>query len=574
MKKPSLILLFLVSCLITIAQTKYEPQVLILAPGITKYEKSLAKELAEINAELQSQIGQNEDGQILSSPEFLKQPENFQLMIKSEQEFLKQVNFFKLASSISEQFLIYRFYEKFPNSLIKLKNATSDGTLENLKGYAAAEQLQYVLNFSSIELYKKLGKSYSKMSVQLYDSETNSILLNKTFVGDSRNPGFEFSCKDKSLNCTMNNALAQVLAEVIGFIASNSPTLQKEKQLQQERVIMLSESYFVRAFDKEPLKAIISPLDSNINLDIAYQGFFNSDKTKFVAFFLQLIDPVDFQKLRENNDDKNVNIISSKDIGDENFLDDVPQTYAYVVKGVKYKGEWYYEKSNVTYFDAPTLIDGQQRYFSNLLKWNFFKANSTDANPEFWETKLFEKVPDLTKDPHWEEGAKEMWKADEINNKPYIGMYEIVVGRLRKQVADSNLIFEAKTEQVFKVAYQKLKLANSSMYAEISAHSVIFPQNKLVAINPVLITNQNGQQTIHYFVLSVADSSVYEWEYFEPLSIEGKFYGEDVVKQIGSLTDWNFSIDNLDDMAFWDKYVFLKADGKFRYLKRLFPDGR
>jgi len=62
---------------------------------------------------------------------------------------------------------------------------------------------------------------------------------------------------------------------------------------------------------------------------------------------------------------------------------------------------------------------------------------------------------------------------------------------------------------------------------------------------------------------------LYEWNYFETLAIKGNLFGSEVVDQIGSLTEWNFSVDNLNDEKFWNQYVLLKQGNGYKYLKEI-----
>ena len=560
-------ILLLIFTVVT-GQTKYEPQILILAPNRTTCEKSLDKDVSDYNTKLKQSQAMSDKSKLFDSSDFKNQPENIQAMAKSEVVFSKNLDFYKQASLLSEQFLTYLLFEKFPNLLINLVDAKSDGTLTNLKAFAENGKLQYVLNFTSIELYKEKKESHIRINVQFYDIKTNSILLDKSYTGDWNNPGFEFCCTDKTIECTLNNALSQALNDLVSTIASNSPTLIREKELQQERGEVLVNKYYDLAFDKQSLKGIIPPSDSTININKAYQALFNTDKTKFVAFFIQQVPSQNLKSLTDSKKDNDVHIISGKDIKDKGILDDIPKTYSYIVKGVKFNDKWYYEKSDVTYFEAHNMNDGMQKYFNNLQQWNFFKENSIDFNPDFWETMLFKKVPDLTKDPKWGKYGESIWKTDEINNRDYIGMYEIVADAMKEQVQVRNTVFGEHSKKLFSSLYQSLKKTDPVNYSDISEHSLIFPIDNSVVINPVLITNSKGVKTAHYFVLLNDKNEFYEWTYFNPKEVKDDLWGDEVVEQIGSLTSWDFSVDNLNDKKFWNEYVLLKSGDSYKYLKQ------
>jgi len=565
MKKQLFTLIILLVSILTFAQEKLEPTILILSPNETKYEKSFKKEITGYNNSIVKNNNTSETESYLKSEDFLSQPENIREMIKSEIEFAKNIDFFKNASSISEQFLAYRFFEKFPNLLIILKDKKSDGSLTNLKSISENEKFQYILNFSKIELYKQNDVGYAEIQIQLFDNISNSIILDKSYVGDWNNPGFEFACANESINCTINNALSKALNDIIYTIAINSPTLKKEKQLSQERFNILSNEYLRKEFDEQFLKTILSNNDNK-----PFQLLLNDDKTKFVAFFIEQVSSQDFKNLTKNKKDKNVKIISPNDIKDKEFLEEIPRTYAYIIKAVKYNYKWYYEKSNVTYFQANSIKEGQEQYFNNLQQWNFFKENSTELNPDFWETKLFEKVPDLKKDPDWDKYGDDMWKSDELNNRNYIGLYEIVADSLRKVKQSKNTSFEEQlNENIFKPAYEILKKNNPVRYTKLSVHSLIYSENRDLAINPVLVTDKNGIKKLHYFVAFNNSQKLYEWFYFEPVAIKGNLFGSKVVDQIGSITEWNFSVDNLNDEIFWNQYVLLKQGNDYKYLKKI-----
>jgi hypothetical protein len=414
-------------CLRTVAQATYEPQVLILAPGNIQIEKGFEGEIARLNDAAKAH---RPHPSVSEQEEMRKQPENIQRMVTSETAFFRDMNFAKQASFISEQFLAYKFSEKFPNLLILLKDTQSNGKLDDLRKMAEGAGLQYVLNFPSLSFFKEGGGSHARLAVQLYDHGSNTLLIDTAFVGDWDNPGFEFACESGTLSCTINNSVSQALDRVVEAVVTNSPTVKRERQLWQERLQVVRTEYY-RSFDNSIVQDAVPNTDSTIVEGHLYQLLVSKDRQKFVAFFLEKTTGRNFKSLAESKGDNDVQVLSSKKITDSGYLDAIPSTYAYIVKAVKYQGKWYYEKSNATYFEPQDGEGGRLQYFNSVQDWGFFQGNSSIISEDFWETHLFEKVKDLRKDPDWDKYGKTIWKQEEEENRPYIGMYQIVADRLK-----------------------------------------------------------------------------------------------------------------------------------------------
>lgn len=424
------ILIALLAFSVACAQQEYEPQILILSPTRSAYDKIFENEIREFGDRLKTDSLESEKE--MQSEDFRKQPPNIQRMLRSEFAYMKNLDFFKLISITSEQYLAYRFYERFTNLLVLLSDSVSDGQVPGLQRAAAQSGLQYVVNFPATVFYKEDGISYARIRVQLYDNISGSLLIDSSYTGDWSNPGFEFSCRDSTLGCSVNNALAGALDDVIGAIALRSPTLMRERALYEEREDVLINNYHLKSFDRSFITSVISPADSAISMASLYYGLVNDDKTKFVGFFLEHRPSQALGQLKDRADDKAVNIISNKNVRDSNYFD-TPETYAYIVSGVRYKGKWYYEKRDVSYFEAEDAESGRLDFLNNLQDRNFFKEGTAEKNPDFWETGFFEKVRDLRKDPDWAEYGETIWKTEEEENRNYIGLYKIVANQLKKQ---------------------------------------------------------------------------------------------------------------------------------------------
>lgn len=545
MKKLTTIILTFTFALTALGQT-YEPQILILTANEFKSDKSFESELKSKNKELSKRPKDTEQADYIKSEEFKKQPENIQKITLSEIKFTEKLDFAKQATFIAHQYLTYRFFERFTNLLILLSDQKSIGSLTDLKKIASTEKMQYVLNFSKIELFKRDGISFAKISVQLYDNVSQAFLINSEYEGDWTNPGFEFTCSEKSIECTISNALSKALGDVISQVASNSPTLKRERELAQLRFDELVTKYYSKPNDKDFLKPIILQPDSNIVLNDQYQILVDPTQTKFVAFFIKQLSGQDFKTMKDNNRDKNVNIISKKDIKDKGFLDDLPQTYAYIVKGVKHNDKWHYEKSSVTYFEAKDLEKGKQEYFYILADWDFFKENSTEFNSNFWESDFFNIE-------------------ERVSNSDEIAKY--------KQEGALSLKFEEKIiNEVIKPLTEKIKVEGNYEIVSLNQmaydYLLVYPKEKNVILSPINVKERGGDMFIRYFVLIPhnEDYEIYEWNYLDQKKFKNSKLVPSFMEQINTLVTWNYSYKRLDNPEFWEKYVLIKAGNDYKYL--------
>lgn len=547
-------------------KSKFEPELLILSPGKTTFHASAAKAIEGINKKLKTKQSEEEEGQSEVTEE------NGRLMMESAMTYSEKLNFFNQASKMAQYYLAYRFIERFPNTLILVKDIKAPEGLDALAKLAENEKMPYVLSFPSMHIAKEKGQFVLYLKVQLYEMESNSLLLDKEYIGDQRNQGFEFSC-DGSINCTINNALFEALAEVIREIASNNKTLKAEQILKEKRYSMIETDLLPKALDASLIEKIIPKSDSTIQLNGLYQTLYNADQTKFVGFLYRKVDKQNFKSLAESKKDKQVKILSGSNIKEEGFLDHIPQSYSYIVKGVFSNGRWYYKKDKVTYFEAENEKEGKLSYLNNLQSWGYFKDNLTEISPDFWNGELFEKIPDRRKDPNWEK-YQDMWETEERENRNYIGMYEMVADQLKEEKTASEQAFQDSVfNQVFQPFYDGKSKSGEDEILGYQPSSkdflLIYDSGKKVILNPIEIKDARGVIKVRYFAFLPASGEVYEWNYF-PASVSKKgSVNNSIMENLATITKWNYSYDTLDDEQFWNNYVLLKENGAYRYLKRM-----
>ncbi|MBO6621698.1 MAG: hypothetical protein JJ892_00250 [Balneola sp.] len=548
----------------------YEPTILILSPNKTTADKKLKKEIEEFNSLIKENQKQTEQELKQALKEMEDRPENIKMMYQKQIEFSKEMDFYSMIPSVAEGYLQYRFFERFENLLIYAIEEKSNGNIEQLNTIADKHNMQYIVNFPQVHSFIENNSKKTTIRVQLFDNNQQKFLLDKEFTGHDRNPGFEFTCSDSSLSCTINNSLSQALGEIITIVAINNPTIIRERELAKERAEVLFSEYYPKEPSKE-IPDIIHKNDTSISTVGFYHGFMDDSKTKFIGFFALSSKATNFQELRDEND-KSLQIISD-DIYD---LDDVPKIYANVVVGINYNSKWYLKKDKVTYFNSDDFKVGKKEFFNNLQKWGFFKENLSDFSPDFWETYFFEKVKDVTKEPDYEKYYESIYKSQERRNKGYIGMYEIVADQMRKEQAELAEQFkETIGEQILRPFLEQQKTDKPNEFTDYSLmykkFTLIFPKDRLVVLNPVQIEDNKEQRQIRYFVVFPDTKEIYEWTYLKPKILEGKnwHYGSEIIEQLSTVTDWNFGFETLDDQDFWNNYILKKDGDKYKYLIKI-----
>ncbi len=575
MKKLSLY--FLLSLLYhsgLLAQTAFEPNILVLTPNRFTYEQTLAKEVSKKNDEAKKMASEQLRAYSAPAGQTNSLAANLTLMQKGDIAFLSGFDFPKQIVFFAQQYLVYRFYEKFSNCLVQLLDEKSDSTKNGLKKIADLHNIPYILNFSNVALYKQNGATYCRLKMQLYERGSDQLLVDKEYTGDWNNPGFEFACESGSIGCTISNALSHALPDVLHQIASNNPTLKKERALAEKRAFFITNRIYPHQFKDSLIRTVI-PNNNNkgIELKEIYQCLNNRDNSKFVAFFIKTITEKDAKSLLSQKNDLNLTVITSKDMHDPGYLEQTPKTYAYIVRGVLYREKWYFDKHEVTYFDATDLKEGKLEYLNNLQQWDFFADSSDIPSDNFWEGKLFAKVKDKRLDPNWEK-YKDMWKTEEQENSDYIGLYALVADELKKEkILDDSTFRKKMIDDRLLPFYEKQSQQKLNQIIKVEGpetYNVIYSSNKNVILNPIKITDEKGVSKIRYFVFLLQTNDVFEWNLVTPYILKKNEYTDDpIIKAINTFTQWTYTNKTLDDSNFWDECVLAKDVHGFKHLKKI-----
>lgn len=559
--------------LATMAQNKplqNDPKILILTPAKTNADPDLLKEVQAQNDTIaKMQAAAKNHHQPIDNE---KQPENIRAMQQNMLDIIPKLNFYKQISMIAQNFLVYRFFEKFPNTLILVSDTALSGELAAYKQLSEKQKTDYILDFPELAIHIQNNERVATMKVRLYERTSGTLLIDKVYNGGQNNPGFEFTCKDGTLACTLNNALSGALDDIVKQVAQNNPSIKREKQLQAERTEILLQKYYPGKFDAGFLRQV-NDVDTIAGKLSPFQLLISTGRDKFVAFYCENAGPNSLKSLQNNKDKGKVDIITDKDIHDKDYLNKMPETYAYIIKGIKYKNRWYVSKDKVAYFDAENLENGRQNYFTQLQSWGFFKDDQSEFSPDFWEGVLFEKITDKRKDPKWEK-YHDMWEMEERENRDYIGLYAMVADKMKEDYKALTKKWELSiaNEYLNPVldAQVKAKANHIVSYNPVLKDQVmIYSKARRIILSPVQVIDEQQTKSIRWFITLPADHKVYEWTRFKPYIMNNGFADDGIVPTLSKITKWDFSYTTLDDENFWKNEVLLKEGTHYKYLKAL-----
>jgi hypothetical protein len=512
---------------------------MILTPNNMEYEEIYNNKIETINKKLLDNIDSNNYKSLYNLTEEEQLAYN---------NFTKNDNFSKEASLISYHFLNNSLKQIGLKFSILLSDKKSNGKLSNLKKLAQSNNSKYIFNISTINFFRKKTIDCVRLKIEIYNNLTQSIILDKEYEGNSSYTSTKEKPSIETIELAIKHALNKATDDFIFHILSLYGKDLTSQKLTLDRFNQLNKNHFSNSINPNFAKQIIKQPDKDINLNELYQTLRNKDKTQFVAFFID-------QPSKQLNK---------------------PINYAYIVKAVKFNGKWYYEKSQESYFYMNNYANWHLYYFYNLIRWNYFKKASTELNPDFWNTSLFNKIENIEEEGIADDYELIVSKSINEHNNSYEGLFEIVANHLRREKEIELAKFRDKLEnQVFIPFYEKLKKLNPKEFKDYSIQrnkfTLIYPNTMKIAINPIMITDGKGNKTLRFFVYLPETNTIYEWTYLEPKALkkETGIYSFDIVQQMKKVTSWNYSFETLNNKDFWSNYVLFKENERFKYLTKL-----
>jgi hypothetical protein len=193
---------------------KYKPSVVILDPYDRKYDSVLIKEIQEFDFHGQTTA---EDEKKLHE-RIKNEPKNIRKMEIEEMRFREKRDFASTFTLSLAGMIGYMIFGETDKALVIPSHETSTGQIAELKALAKKNDVQWIINPLMIKTYLKDNKKYTAVRLQVYDNKEEQIVLDKEYIGDTKNPGLELSCPQGTLNCTINNVLNVSLDDILLLI--------------------------------------------------------------------------------------------------------------------------------------------------------------------------------------------------------------------------------------------------------------------------------------------------------------------------------------------------------------------
>jgi len=196
----------------------YNPKIIVLDPLERSVDNEFQKEIKRFEIKLIT--SKEYDENVLKGIKLQKKKENEIVMEYKEYLFRKEMNYFSQISLVFSGFITYKLYNYDSNCLVFPIHITSSEDLENYKKLADDFEVDWLINPLMIKTYTIKDEIFTDIRIQLYNKKENKVLLDNIYTGSSKNLGFEWACEDGTIDCTVNNAQAQAIDEIMKQLKS------------------------------------------------------------------------------------------------------------------------------------------------------------------------------------------------------------------------------------------------------------------------------------------------------------------------------------------------------------------
>lgn len=142
-----------------------------------------------------------------------------QKMNKLQCEFMREMNTSSEFTLYLNTWMTFKLYGVFDNAIIYPIRAEAR-TLENFKKIANEYEIDWVVNIKKVDILNELDNLKGIATIELWNRNTNSIVLSTDIQIDAENHFGETSCDEGTINCIMSNGSAYITERVMNSMFS------------------------------------------------------------------------------------------------------------------------------------------------------------------------------------------------------------------------------------------------------------------------------------------------------------------------------------------------------------------
>lgn len=301
---------------------------------------------------------------------------------------------------------------------------------------------------------------------------------------------------------------------------------------------------------QEKLDSVTLCLDSTAVADQCFQFICNSDKTRFIAFYLTDRNSASYADVRQDYGGIYRSYTLGADRGDR------VEAFAYTVAGMWYCGKWYYDLQAYVSFYADNVAEARKVFLIRELNdRGFFRYGLPLADNRFWKRGPFGPVDETDIQVLDCAGRKAI---------PEVVDYAIRSQRTREGIkADRRL--EGLACSVFHCLWNDLHGRDSARYHhrytgtfKDNPCSVLYNAGRDRVLMPFITYDQNNQAHLEYFFLRLSEngSQLFTWQKFPARPVQGEkgTEGKAVIQDIRSfIPNWGWgTVNMISKQAFWE----------------------
>jgi hypothetical protein len=297
---------------------------------------------------------------------------------------------------------------------------------------------------------------------------------------------------------------------------------------------------------KERLYSITKDLDSTVISNQCYKFITNSDKSKFLAFYITDRNSKTFDAIKREYG----GTFRSYTWGVKKETQ--IEVFSYIVKRMLFKGKWYYDVDEYVQFYADNFDDAKSVFLiRSLLENRFFKKGEKPIeNKNFWRKNEFKKS---------------YLYRDEYPDFPEL-VAASITGKKSRNKYNLNEATDKLACEISSSLWEYLQNSDSDLYSNRYKGKFmddyclcLYNSERNTILLPIIFYDKEKKAHLSYYVAKLSSNSVtlFKWKKFPDKQIHrasGKESLEVIYDVRNYITNWGWGTSNLiSTSSFWDE---------------------